>query len=555
MPVRRSAAACPSSGASSSVRASTIRCGSKCEEPVRGRSRWSASSTRAPSCSSSGAATASCSGASMRWPGRKQPSRSSPPGLRTSSQRTSGSRSDIEQAVSIGLRGERRKLDVGRFNGERFAVMAGAGFDASMIQEADGGLKDRLGRLAYVGPGPGTCGRSLSTRRSRLTGFPGMPVPPAASSSATSAACSAASRSSRMRAPTTDGSRSASSTRTASRDWVRTFARTAVGQAERSPLVQATSATKIKVKLDRKVLYEVDGGDRKKVKSFTIKVQPAAITICTPEERSGDTMATVQRDSVRVGAPGAIGRRGIRQLAALCDPLAGRVRRPRAGLRDHRRAGVRSRDRARRQDHEPAGRAAGRSSSIPSVTSCSRSSPSVWAATRSGGSSAPLSATAVKAPTAGSSASAPSAAGSRTPRCASSQSRSSPAQARPGRERRRRPSDVFAWPAGRWLVGDRRARAGGVAVLPAHPRASRKKFLDDSKTEQMPQRVEQGGSRCSARSVTSRARSSSGWSASSSSRRPIDYKANEAIGLDGALREALRRRVRRRGFSAPSPPG
>ena len=57
---------------------------------------------------------------------------------------------DIRRAVAIGLRGERRSLDVGRFNGERFGVMAGAGFDAAMIHDADGGLKDRLGRVAYV---------------------------------------------------------------------------------------------------------------------------------------------------------------------------------------------------------------------------------------------------------------------------------------------------------------------------------------------------------------------------------------------------------------------
>ena len=60
---------------------------------------------------------------------------------------------DIRQAVAIGLRGERRRLDVGRFNGERFGVMAGAGFDAAMIRDADGGLKDRLGRVAYVWTG------------------------------------------------------------------------------------------------------------------------------------------------------------------------------------------------------------------------------------------------------------------------------------------------------------------------------------------------------------------------------------------------------------------
>ena len=56
---------------------------------------------------------------------------------------------DIAEAVETALLGDRRRLDVGRFNGERFAVMAGAGFDAAMIKGADD-LKDRLGRAAYV---------------------------------------------------------------------------------------------------------------------------------------------------------------------------------------------------------------------------------------------------------------------------------------------------------------------------------------------------------------------------------------------------------------------
>src|SRR6185437_9937611 len=57
---------------------------------------------------------------------------------------------DLEGAVEVGLAGERLKLDLGRANGEAFAVMAGAGFDARMIADADGRLKERLGRLAYV---------------------------------------------------------------------------------------------------------------------------------------------------------------------------------------------------------------------------------------------------------------------------------------------------------------------------------------------------------------------------------------------------------------------
>ena len=37
---------------------------------------------------------------------------------------------DLEAAVEVGLHGRRRRLDVGVVNGERFAVMAGTGFDA-----------------------------------------------------------------------------------------------------------------------------------------------------------------------------------------------------------------------------------------------------------------------------------------------------------------------------------------------------------------------------------------------------------------------------------------
>ncbi|MDX6378832.1 MAG: diacylglycerol kinase, partial [Gaiellaceae bacterium] len=60
---------------------------------------------------------------------------------------------DLKAAVAVALGTNRRKLDVGRINGEAFAVMAGAGFDARMIAAADGPLKDRFGRLAYVWTG------------------------------------------------------------------------------------------------------------------------------------------------------------------------------------------------------------------------------------------------------------------------------------------------------------------------------------------------------------------------------------------------------------------
>jgi diacylglycerol kinase (ATP) len=194
---------------------------------------------------------------------------------------------DIEQAVHIGLHGERRKLDVGRFNGEKFAVMAGAGFDASMIQQADGSLKERLGRAAYVWTGSQQLRAKPFKAKIEVDGVPWY---------AGAASCILVGNVGRLfggvevfaDARPDDGRLELGVVNAEGvTDWARALARTAVGQAERSPLVQATSAKKIKVKLNRKVLYEIDGGDREKVKSFGIKVEPAAITICLPREEWG----------------------------------------------------------------------------------------------------------------------------------------------------------------------------------------------------------------------------------------------------------------------------
>jgi hypothetical protein len=36
------------------------------------------------------------------------------------------------------------------------------------------------------------------------------------------------------------------------------------------------------VKFDRKVLYELDGGDRKEVKKLAVEIEPAAFEVCVP---------------------------------------------------------------------------------------------------------------------------------------------------------------------------------------------------------------------------------------------------------------------------------
>ena len=74
---------------------------------------------------------------------------------------------DIAEAVQVGLSGQERKLDLGKMNGEHFAVMGGAGLDARMIRDADGDPKDRSGASHTFGRLPRTCVPSPSRRASR----------------------------------------------------------------------------------------------------------------------------------------------------------------------------------------------------------------------------------------------------------------------------------------------------------------------------------------------------------------------------------------------------
>ena len=191
---------------------------------------------------------------------------------------------DIEQAVHIGLHGNRRRLDVGRMNGERFAVMAGAGFDARMIREADAGLKDRIGRVAYVWTGVNELGRKPFEAKIRVNGstwFDGKASSILFGNVGKLFAGIEAFEDARpddgelvLGVVTADGML----------EWARTIARTAAGSSQKSPFVQVTRAREAKITFDRKVLYELDGGDRKKVKKLSVEIEPSAIEVCVPNE-------------------------------------------------------------------------------------------------------------------------------------------------------------------------------------------------------------------------------------------------------------------------------
>ncbi len=191
---------------------------------------------------------------------------------------------DLVSAVDIGLEGERRRLDVGVLNGERFAVMAGVGFDALMLRYADDNLKEHFGRLAYVVSS--THATRISSREIRITvdkraWFKGQ------------ATCVLLGQMSSL----SGGVRVFPNSRpddglleigvvTAENpmQWARLLARLAVGHAERSPLAQMTQGQRIDITLSRPTVYELDGSDRKATTHLRATIERRSLVVCVPRE-------------------------------------------------------------------------------------------------------------------------------------------------------------------------------------------------------------------------------------------------------------------------------
>jgi YegS/Rv2252/BmrU family lipid kinase len=192
---------------------------------------------------------------------------------------------DIEEAVRIGLHGTRRQLDVGRMNGERFAVMAGAGFDAQMIREAEAGLKDRIGRVAYVWTGVNQLGRKPFQAEIKVDGTTWFEGKASCVLLGNVGELFAGVEAFEAARPDDGVLELGVVTADSVLDWARTIARTAAGASSSSPFVQVTKARSVDVTFDRKVLYEVDGGERKAVKKLEVAVEPAAIEVCVPSDR------------------------------------------------------------------------------------------------------------------------------------------------------------------------------------------------------------------------------------------------------------------------------
>jgi YegS/Rv2252/BmrU family lipid kinase len=186
---------------------------------------------------------------------------------------------DLQQSVDIALHGVTKPVDVGIMNGEAFVVMAGTGFDALMIRDADEG-KDRFGRLAYLTAGArhlATDGAEVKIGVDGEQWFKGHAACVLVGNAGTIMGGIRAFPDARL-----DDGRLDIGVVTAQhrRDWLRVGVRALTGHIDASPLVDITQGTHIKVKLQHKLPWQLDGGDRPPTKRFEVSVLPARLPIC-----------------------------------------------------------------------------------------------------------------------------------------------------------------------------------------------------------------------------------------------------------------------------------
>jgi diacylglycerol kinase (ATP) len=70
-------------------------------------------------------------------------------------------------------------------------------------------------------------------------------------------------------------------------EWAGVLGRTLVGDPDASSFVRTASGNRFDVRLDRKLPYEMDGGDRPPTKRLRITVDAASVCICAPEGAEG----------------------------------------------------------------------------------------------------------------------------------------------------------------------------------------------------------------------------------------------------------------------------
>jgi YegS/Rv2252/BmrU family lipid kinase len=197
-----------------------------------------------------------------------------------------GIKRDLAEAVEVAFHGRRKRIDLGKLNGEHFAVMAGVGFDGAMIRDADRKMKDRLGKLAYVWTGLRHVNGSKPTARVLIDGVKWFDDEASCVLVGNVGTITGGIHAFDDAKPDDGWLDVGVATAQGAAQWARALGTMAVGRSDQSPFVRITRARRIDVKLRSKLEYELDGGARTAVKRLSVRVVPGGVKICVPKSDS-----------------------------------------------------------------------------------------------------------------------------------------------------------------------------------------------------------------------------------------------------------------------------
>jgi diacylglycerol kinase family enzyme len=164
--------------------------------------------------------------------------------------------------------------------------MAGVGFDGAMIKDADGALKDRLGKLAYVWTGIRHVDGDAPRTKIKVDGTTWFDDTASCVLIGNVGTITGGIKAFDDATPDDGWLDVGVATAQGALQWARALGTMAVKRSDSSPFVRTTRARKIEVKLDSKLEYELDGGARTRTKRFTAAVVPGAVEICVPADQS-----------------------------------------------------------------------------------------------------------------------------------------------------------------------------------------------------------------------------------------------------------------------------
>lgn len=197
-----------------------------------------------------------------------------------------GIEKDLAQAVHIGLHGLRHAFDVGVINGERFAVMAGAGFDSRVMGNVNSKAKERFGRMAYLRSSAQSTRAKSCNMKIRVDGNVWFNDKASCVLFGNVGTVTAGLRVFPEALPDDGVLEVGVVTAQGTVDWLRVLGRIVARHPEKSNFVNLTHGTKISVEFDKPLPYELDGGARPKVKSLKVRIEAGALWLCIPDVRA-----------------------------------------------------------------------------------------------------------------------------------------------------------------------------------------------------------------------------------------------------------------------------